>query len=437
MLCFLLSKTLQLLLLSTLLLMFPSHTIATRLYNFCIDTGNYTANSTYHTNLNSLLPSLSSNATRTGFYNTTIGQTPDRVYAVVLCRGDVSPADCQSCLDTANQDIIQICPNRKSAVVFYDNCLLRYSNLAITPSSDNSPTFYMWSPRNNTNQDEFNQVLGDLMNNLTSTAAFDSSTRMFATRQAKFTDFQNIYGLMQCAQYLSGGDCKTCLEGAIGQIPTCCQGKDGGRVVGPNCNLRFEVSRFYEASSVAPPPPSPPLAPPPPLPSSTDRNTTDSKRSSSRTIVAITIPTVVVAVLLAIICSCLLRRKPEKSLIARNETRSAESLRFPLGIIISATDNFADANMLGLGGFGSVYKGKLSDGQEIAVKRLSRNSRQGVEEFMNEVALVAKLQHRNLVRLLGCCVEGEEKILVYEYIPNKSLDNFLFGLHRQLSYSVF
>ncbi|OVA13177.1 Protein kinase domain [Macleaya cordata] len=90
------------------------------------------------------------------------------------------------------------------------------------------------------------------------------------------------------------------------------------------------------------------------------------------------------------------------------------------------TDNFSGANKLGHGGFGSVYKGKLLDGQEIAVKRLSKSSGQGLEEFKNEVLVISKLQHRNLVRLLGCCIEGEEKILIYEYMPNKSLDAFLF-----------
>ncbi|XP_026388023.1 G-type lectin S-receptor-like serine/threonine-protein kinase At1g11330 isoform X2 [Papaver somniferum] len=99
--------------------------------------------------------------------------------------------------------------------------------------------------------------------------------------------------------------------------------------------------------------------------------------------------------------------------------------------LATATDNFTGANMLGQGGFGQVYKGMLFDGQEIAVKRLSKGSIQGLEEFKNEVMVISKVQHRNLVRLLGCCLEGDEKMLIYEYMPNKSLDAFLFDPTKQ------
>ncbi|XP_027083732.2 G-type lectin S-receptor-like serine/threonine-protein kinase At1g11330 [Coffea arabica] len=99
---------------------------------------------------------------------------------------------------------------------------------------------------------------------------------------------------------------------------------------------------------------------------------------------------------------------------------------FNLQAIETTTDQFAMQNKLGEAGFGPVYKGKLPQGQEIAVKRLSQRSGQGVKEFMNEVTLISKLQHRNLVRLLGCCIQGDEYILIYEYMPNRSLDSFMF-----------
>ncbi|XP_042479592.1 G-type lectin S-receptor-like serine/threonine-protein kinase B120 [Macadamia integrifolia] len=106
--------------------------------------------------------------------------------------------------------------------------------------------------------------------------------------------------------------------------------------------------------------------------------------------------------------------------------KDSELPLFSFSSIETATNNFSTTNKLGEGGFGPVYKGKLVEGQEIAVKRLSKMSGQGLEQFKNEVVLISKLQHRNLVRLLGCCIEGDEKILIYEYMPNKGLDSFLF-----------
>ncbi|XP_024028214.1 G-type lectin S-receptor-like serine/threonine-protein kinase At1g61490 [Morus notabilis] len=111
---------------------------------------------------------------------------------------------------------------------------------------------------------------------------------------------------------------------------------------------------------------------------------------------------------------------------------------FDFNRILVATDYFSTGNKLGQGGFGPVYKGKLQDGTEIAVKRLSSSSGQGMEELKNEMILISKLQHRNLVKLLGCCIEKEERLLIYEFMLHKSLDNFIFDSRRraQLSWTT-
>ncbi|KAH0657187.1 hypothetical protein KY285_032069 [Solanum tuberosum] len=116
----------------------------------------------------------------------------------------------------------------------------------------------------------------------------------------------------------------------------------------------------------------------------------------------------------------------DEDLITEDDKKRIDVPFFSFNSILVATENFSNASKLGRGGFGPVYKGKFLGGTDMAVKRLSSNSGQGVEEFKTEVMLIAKLQHRNLVRLLGYCVERNEKILLYEYMPNKSLDTFLF-----------
>ncbi|CAN8243489.1 unnamed protein product [Cochlearia groenlandica] len=123
---------------------------------------------------------------------------------------------------------------------------------------------------------------------------------------------------------------------------------------------------------------------------------------------------------------------PSKKYISKEN--KPEDIELPLmefEAIAIATNNFSNANKIGHGGFGIVYKGRLLDGKEIAVKRLSKMSSQGTDEFKNEVRLIAKLQHVNLVRLLGCSVDKGEKMLIYEYLKNLSLDSHLFDRMRR------
>ncbi|XP_042495554.1 G-type lectin S-receptor-like serine/threonine-protein kinase At4g03230 [Macadamia integrifolia] len=185
------------------------------------------------------------------------------------------------------------------------------------------------------------------------------------------------------------------------------------------------------------------------------------KPSSSSLIIKVTVAVGVIIFSCAVICIFYLRRRVAKRKACRESIQESSNSHFDrdeknasdlidtskLGedqkkgtdvpffdfeIIVSATENFSDANKLGQGGFGHVYKGRLKGGQEIAVKRLSRISVQGIDEFKNEVLLIAKLQHRNLVRLIGYSIKGDEKMLLYEYMPNKSLDSFIFDRSRCL-----
>ncbi|OMP04533.1 S-locus glycoprotein [Corchorus olitorius] len=143
---------------------------------------------------------------------------------------------------------------------------------------------------------------------------------------------------------------------------------------------------------------------------------------------------IVIIIFVGVLCFFIFRKKSEKNrdgslcLVKLESGRGeTEVPLFTMSTIKKATDQFSVDNVIGSGGFGNVYKGNL-DGREIAVKRLSKNSTQGVEQFSNEVVSIARLQHRNLVGLLGCCIQGDERMLIYEFMPNKSLDFFIFGM---------
>ncbi|KAG5234842.1 G-type lectin S-receptor serine/threonine-protein kinase [Salix suchowensis] len=163
------------------------------------------------------------------------------------------------------------------------------------------------------------------------------------------------------------------------------------------------------------------------------KNTRETNVSHEKTMLAILVPSIASFLLLISLSAYLwLKKRAKKGNEQQVNSNSIELEYFKLSTITAATDNFSPANKLGQGGFGSVYKGLLANGQQVAVKRLSRSSGEGTEEFKNEVMVIAKLQHRNLVKLLGYCIHNEEKMLIYEYLPNKSLDSFLFDETRRL-----
>nr|POE78572.1 cysteine-rich receptor-like protein kinase 29 [Quercus suber] len=358
----------------------------------CSTTGNVTSNSTFRANLNTLISTLSSNTQIDyGFYNFTAGEGTNKVYATGLCRADLTPTDCRSCVNMSAHELLQLCPTQKEGVMWYMNCTARYSNNSIFGVMEIEPIRDLASG-DVSNLTEFNAVLKPLFYDLRVRASAGGIFRKIAVGTAYYkSDNYTIYGLMQCSPDLSEIDCSNCLVSVQSYIQGCCTGNSGLRILAPSCNLRIETYQFYD--STLQPPPS--LSPPPP--SSLPPPPSKGKGSNlSKAIIAIVVVVFILVAIIIYICISLRVRKQRKK-AKMDEISSTESLHFDFPTIRVATDNFSDANKLGQGGFGVVYRGRLSNGQEIAVKRLSQGSGQGCE-----------------------------RLLIYEFVSNGSLDQVIF-----------
>ncbi|KAA8519956.1 hypothetical protein F0562_014134 [Nyssa sinensis] len=412
-----------------------SHGQPTYNYHDCL--GPHNTKTGYQSNLSDLLGSLSSAAASNTFYK----NTSNGIYGLYLCRGDVTIDVCQNCVNTANQDIQNRCPSNQQAIIWYDECMLHYSNTNFFGMVETAPMLALWNSENNTSPTVPDVNALALMHQLV-LAAGNTEMLYAADKSAASNGSWNGYGLVQCNRDINSDECRNCLRQLIDNINICCQGKIGWHILAPSCNIRYEQYLFF-GQPLAPPVPVPvPAAQPPP-----DHNGGKGGMNTTEIVLISVSAFIVVAAVLGIYIYHSLGRKRtqivqetgqeimegqtsrhsmDESMHIRNQNDSGEMQYFDLATIKIATNNFSLENKLGEGGFGPVYKGKLHDGKEIAVKRLSRNSRQGLEEFETEVRLIVKLQHRNLVRLLGCCIESDEKLLIYEYMANTSLDAFLF-----------
>ncbi|PSR83604.1 Cysteine-rich receptor-like protein kinase [Actinidia chinensis var. chinensis] len=406
---------------------------------FCLNQFNFTAKSTFTEARNFIFSSLATNVTdRGGFFTATLHLDSDNtLYALGLCRGELFKEICFDCISAASQAVIGNCTNHKEAIALWDHCMVRYSDRSFFNVMDTRPAVFGWATNNIIGNyvEEFDGVLSSLVRELIVSAATGYSTLKFATDYKNFT-MQNdrIYALVQCVPTLSSGDCNNCLSGAFDDYTRCCLLRQYVNIWSPSCSFRFQLKPFSEFTLDAEPPPPPSQVivslPPPPPNNATGKEGKDD--NTTRTVILIVVPTAIFVMALIVTCIILRKRKQRKPRQRTegwedsSEFSTVDSLQYDFDTICVATDNFSNANMLGRGGFGAVYRGRLPNGQEIAVKRLSRGSQQGELEFKNEVILVAKLQHRNLVRLLGFCLEGIERLLIYEFVPNASLDHFIF-----------
>ncbi|KAL9236649.1 hypothetical protein vseg_011291 [Gypsophila vaccaria] len=386
------------------------------------------SNGLYKTNLNTVLHSLSAqvNRTHSGFGITSSGNaTRDAVYGFYFCRGDQNASSCANCVTTATKTDLPktYCPSSNVAVIWYDECTVRYSNESLFGKMETDPFQQLINAKSyNGNITLFKDVMYQTMNSLVAPTANNQSGIKFTTKMVNFTNSETLYAMEQCAPDLSTSDCTRCLTVAISRLIL----KRGSRTLQPTCHVRYETYPFYIGAVNYTSSSSPTVAIIP----------HGKKKVSAKVIVAIVVPVIAILLLILALGICLFKKRAKKYAAvpfgsASEDLTSADSLDFDLATLQSATNNFSDDNKVGEGGFGIVYKGTLPDGQVVAVKRLSKSSEQMIQEFKNEVLVVAKLQHRNLVRLLGFCLAGDEKLLVYQFIPNKSLDYFLFDAKKQ------
>ncbi|XP_011040494.1 PREDICTED: cysteine-rich receptor-like protein kinase 1 [Populus euphratica] len=327
-----------------------------------------------------------------------------QIYGLAQCHDDLSSLDCKICFFQGRVKLPRCLP-ATSARIYLNGCFIRYDKYnffheAIDPMNDavvcGEPTNAL---TDNFLHMEFKQRLAVAIQNVTAMALGNGK---FAAAEAKGRIF-SIYALAQCWNTLDKDECRKCLVKAGSKLSQCAPGSEGSAFFA-GCYMKYSTHHFFKES-------------------------VESKARYDNTgiVVAVTLSTVVFVVLASfgafIGYERLSKRKGDKTNLRLSPN---SSLNFTYEVLEKATEYFDDSRKLGQGGAGSVFKGTLPDGRTVAVKRLVYSTRQWVDQFFNEVNLISGIQHKNLVILLGCSIEGPESLLVYEYVPNRSLDQILF-----------
>ncbi|KAL9230724.1 hypothetical protein vseg_006039 [Gypsophila vaccaria] len=435
-----------------LILLYFSVTASPTFVKFNCSNATFPINSSYNVNLINLFSSLSSklvvnNDTDNLFSNLVVsldGKSQNTVFGQFLCQGDYTVDECKTCIAGASTCITSECPTSTSGYIWYEGCTLSFSN--VTFSNHNTE---LWFEERNTTimaasesdlmaafvakaMTELVKQVANVDNDVDEIESASLGAKYFDTKEVGSTvlgrETTNLYEMAQCSPDLSARDCSLCLTRAVNELPKCCKGVLGGRVLSRTCFIRYETYRFYKVNEALDLFPSPIGI--------SGSATLKKGRNRIKIVIAITIP---ISILLGLgtlgLGLCARKVRFKKSLVLHmgdGEFDAIESFRYNLTDIQAATSDFSNDNKIGQGGFGSVYKGILKNGQQIAVKKLFLLVGKVEEEFKNEVEVVAKLQHRNLVRLFGYCLAKDAKLLVFEYVPNKSLDKVLFASNERV-----
>ncbi|KAK8939793.1 Cysteine-rich receptor-like protein kinase 42 [Platanthera guangdongensis] len=357
------------------------------------------------------------NISTSGFATSSSGQNLT-VYGLGQCFSYLSPVNCQLCYSQSRVKL-PLCLPSTSARIYLDGCFLEYSNRNVEADSVDASDAYACG---NATIDErlrpaFSNSTAVLMGNLT--AGAESRADYYQVGSVAVSPDLTAYGMAQCWRSLNATGCKECLEKGRANIVGKCLPAGGAMAMNAGCFLRYSTEPFYANES-----------------SSAGGSGGNSSGKLKVIIAVTTVLGVLVAIGMAVLWwnrrSASRRRnhdEGENSDIIRSIVKS--HLSFKYEDLVKATDNFHQNNKLGQGGYGAVYKGILPDGTEVAVKRLFFNTRNWVDQFFNEVTLINQVQHKNLVKLLGCSVEGSESLLVYEFLSNTSLDHYLFDSFKK------
>ncbi|CAI9779360.1 unnamed protein product [Fraxinus pennsylvanica] len=356
-------------------------------------------------NFVNVMENISVQMRNSGFGKAVVGSGPDANYGLAQCYGDLSSVDCVLCYAEMRTILPQCFPSNGGRI-FLDGCFMRVQNYSFDQE---------YTGPNDT------AVCG---NRTQRTSAFQNSARQAVVQAVSAAPNNNGYAraqvpvsrtnesayvLANCWRTLSANSCRACLQNASASILGCLP-RSEGRALNTGCFVRYSDTNFLN-----------------PIPKN------GSSRGKVIGIVVAVASAVVVLIVGAVIGFYIWNRRTiEKKRKGFSDaeklvrTLHDSSLNFKYSTLEKATDSFDEANKLGQGGFGTVYKGVLQDGREIAVKRLFYNNKHRAGDFYNEVNIISSVEHKNLVRLLGCSCSGPESLLVYEFLPNKSLDLFIF-----------
>lgn len=231
------------------------------MYRRCTKSINFSPNNTYNSTLNTLLNRLTSNASPnpSGFYSTSVydSSVNNTFHGYFLCRGDLDNAACHSCVSMAVARDGSVCSrSNMETTIYYNRCMIRFSNNTLLGVLALEPEYSEQGPNPiGSNNDDLEQLIGNMFNALAFRAANDQSGRKFATTSVTLTALTTLYGSAQCTPDLSVGDCHICLTNAIGNLQL---DRSGWNFLVPSCNMRFETYPFFDAagySLLSPPPP--------------------------------------------------------------------------------------------------------------------------------------------------------------------------------------